>query len=179
MERIAHQVCDGGVKLTMSALACTLCWNCLTTRLAYLHLPYPTFTSFVPAVARSSGMLQENGPLVSLLQRLQATLDSGKMAVVICPRAALVSEKYVRTRMRMWGAIAKYKVQQQFPCILLVLQSMHEIIILNVLLNGAWPACNNDSMEFDLKLACYFPNAYVGFGMRQDCFAIRAVVHKR
>ena len=55
-------------------------------------------------------MLQENGPLVSLLQRLQATLESGKLTVVICPRAALVSEKYVSTRMRMWGAIAKYQV---------------------------------------------------------------------
>ena len=56
-------------------------------------------------------MLRENGPLVSLLQELQATLETGKMLVVICPRAALVSEKYVRTRMRMWGAIAKYKVR--------------------------------------------------------------------
>ena len=55
-------------------------------------------------------MMQRDGPLASLLQRLQSTLESGKMAVVICPRASLVSEKYVRTRMRMWGAIAKYKV---------------------------------------------------------------------
>lgn len=54
--------------------------------------------------------MQENGPLVSLLQMLRSTLEDGKMAIVICPRAALVSEKYVRTRMRMWGAIAKYKV---------------------------------------------------------------------
>ena len=55
-------------------------------------------------------MLQQNGPLAALLQELQATLETGKMLVVICPRAALVSEKYVRTRMRMWGAIAKYRV---------------------------------------------------------------------
>ena len=54
--------------------------------------------------------MQENGPLVSLLQMLRSTLEDGKMIIVICPRAALVSEKYVRTRMRMWGAIAKYKV---------------------------------------------------------------------
>ena len=71
----------------------------------------PSLNTFVTAVARSSGMLEENGPLLSLLQKLQATLNSGKMVVVICPRAALVSEKYVRTRMRMWGAIAKYKVE--------------------------------------------------------------------
>ena len=56
-------------------------------------------------------MLQKGSQLVSLLQNLQSTLENSKMAVVICPRAALVSEKYVRTRMRMWGAIAKYKVR--------------------------------------------------------------------
>ena len=72
---------------------------------------YPLFmTSCICAGVRSSTMLQQNGPLAALLQELQATLETGKMLVVICPRAALVSEKYVRTRMRMWGAIAKYRV---------------------------------------------------------------------
>lgn len=59
---------------------------------------------------KSGTLLQQNGPLVALLQDLQTVLETEKMLVVICPRAALVSEKYVRTRMRMWGAVAKYKV---------------------------------------------------------------------
>ncbi|KAL3151781.1 hypothetical protein ABBQ38_012755 [Trebouxia sp. C0009 RCD-2024] len=58
---------------------------------------------------KSGTLLQQNGQLVALVQELQAVLETDKMLVVICPRAALVSEKYVRTRMRMWGAIAKYK----------------------------------------------------------------------
>ena len=105
-----------------SSLACTLLWppneliyTCHTLPSCSLH---GSLISSAPADAKSNGMLQGNGPLVSLLQRLHATLESDKMIVVICPRAALVSEKYVRTRMRMWGAIAKYKVQHQFSCTL-------------------------------------------------------------
>ena len=76
--------------------------------------------------------MQENGPLVSLLQTLQATLEDNKMAVVICPRAALVSEKYVRTRMRMWGAIAKYQVQHQCISVVPVLNVLHTVKLMHL-----------------------------------------------
>lgn len=68
------------------------------------------YIGYVHAGVKSGTLLQQNGQLVALVQELQAVLETDKMLVVICPRAALVSEKYVRTRMRMWGAIAKYKV---------------------------------------------------------------------
>ncbi len=67
--------------------------------------------AFAGTDTRGSAIWQRNSALASLLQKLAQVVDSGKMATVICPRPALVSEKYMGTRMRMWGAISQRKVR--------------------------------------------------------------------
>lgn len=46
-----------------------------------------------------------------MLQKLQIVVDNSKLSVVACPQPSLVSEKYMGTRMRMWGAVADSKVR--------------------------------------------------------------------
>ncbi|KAL0026270.1 hypothetical protein WJX77_007445 [Trebouxia sp. C0004] len=58
---------------------------------------------------RGSALWQSNSTLASLFQKLAQAVSSGRVATVICPRPALVSEKYMGTRMRMWGAISQHK----------------------------------------------------------------------
>lgn len=57
-----------------------------------------------------SPMWQRDGRVVSLLQKLQIIVENSKLSVVACPQPSLVSEKYMGTRMRMWGALADSKV---------------------------------------------------------------------
>lgn len=66
---------------------------------------------FAGSTAKGSSMWQRDGRMASLLQKLQIVVDNSKLSVVACPQPSLVSEKFMGTRTRMWGAVADSKVR--------------------------------------------------------------------
>lgn len=93
----------------LSLQVVVLCpWSFRTHTLPFSKKFYVLY-AFAGTDTRGSAMWQKNSSLVSLIQQLARLVDSGKMATVICPRPALVSEMYMGTRMRLWGAISQVR----------------------------------------------------------------------